>query len=51
MSWLRQALCATVGHLWECWWLKDGRVLGWQCAHCDKFSKTRPGGLLSKYLE
>jgi hypothetical protein len=52
---LRQALCSTVGHTWECWRHRrpDGslRVLGYQCAHCRKFSYTRPHCIVSRIYE
>ena len=52
MIWLRQFFCGLVGHGWKCWRYKSsGEILGWRCVFCDKFSKTKPSGLLSRHLE
>lgn len=51
MSAIKQLLCSLVGHTWECWRFRDGRVIGYQCAHCCKFSKSRPTCTISRIYE
>jgi hypothetical protein len=44
-------ICGMFGHTWECWRTRELKVIGWRCAHCGKFSVTRPSGILDRFYE